>query len=200
MNLSKRKFVILTLIGVIVVVSALVTLAWNSLQNVSPSYLQVSAFTHQDNGWYSADVLYNNATLAEIGVLDSETVPNGVTEIPVTVSIWHEGGTDLKSLELIFSSNSVLSVALSVLEGSPWPTVQFQRTSDGTGVLFNAADLGLMGTATVTLKFLVEMDTAQQSMNYNIYFQLGIQNTGQFTFSNGVAETQLNIQLNRAEA
>jgi hypothetical protein len=182
---------------IIVVASILGALAWNSLQTVSPSYLQVSAFTLRF-GWYGADVLYHNATVAEIGVLDAETVPSNLNEIPVTVSISHEWGTDLKSLELIFSSNPVLSVALGVLEGSPWPPVQFQHTSDGTGVLFNVADLGFMGTATVTLNFLVEMDTGQQSMNYNIYFQLGIQNAGHFTFSKGVAEAQLNIQLTRA--
>jgi hypothetical protein len=201
MNLSRRRFLILASICVIVVASALGVLAWNSLQTFSPTYLQVSAFTQPIQfGWYGADVLYRNATVAEIGVLDSETVPSNLTEIPVKVSISHEWGTDLTSLELIFSSSSNpgLSVALGVLEGSPWPSVQFQRTSDGTGVLFNVADLGSMGTATVTLNFLVEMDTSQQSMNYNIYFRFGIQNAGHFTFSNGVAEAELDIQLTRA--
>ena len=146
-----------------------------------------------------AELVDNNAVVGNIGVLASNAVTGGATEVPVTVSISPDfGKTDLKSVELIFSSNEILNVALAVLEGNPWPRVQFQRTIDGTGILFNAADLGFMGTGTATLGFFVEMDTGQQSMNYNIHFQLTLQSSAPFTFSNEVAETQLSIQYTRA--
>ena len=191
--MSRRWWIISVLIGVVVVASGLFVYAWNSQLFVSSRYLQVSGFT-PSAGWYGANVLDHNATVASIGVLAYNGVAGNENEVPVTVSIWHEWGTDLKSLELIFSGNDAQSMALSVLQGSPWPSVQFTRTSDGTGILFYAADLGAMGTGgTVTVGFYIETNSGQQTLNYNIYFQLTFQNGGPFTFSKEIAETQLYI-------
>lgn len=198
MNVSRRWWMILALVGVVVVALGLLVLAWSSQLIVSSSYLQVSGWT-QDNGQCSAEFLDHDATVGGITVIGSNLVTLGATEIPVTVSIWHDWGTDVKSVELVFSSNVLVpNVALAVLEGSPWPSVQFHRVSDGTGVLFYAADLGFMGTGTVTLGFFIEMDYGQQSMNCNFYFRLTLQNGAPFTFSNEVAETQVSIQYSRA--
>jgi uncharacterized membrane protein len=196
-NVSRRWWMILALIGVVVVALGLLVLAWSSQLIVSSSYLQVSGWT-QGDGSYSADFLDHNATVGGITVIGSNLVTLGATEIPVTVSIWHDWGTDVKSVELVFSSNVLVpKVALSVLEGGPWPNVQFHRTSDGTGVLFKVADLGDMGKGTVTLGFFFE-DYEQYNITYNIYFQLTLQNGAPFTFSNEVAETQVSIQYSRA--
>jgi hypothetical protein len=198
MNVSRRWWTISALI-VVVVASTLVVLAGSSQLIVSSNYLQVSGWTHQDDAWWGAELVDHNAAVGSVSVLASNAVTGGATEVPVTVSISPDfGKTDLKSVELIFSSNEILNVALAVLEGNPWSRVQFQRTIDGTGIFFNAADLGFMGTGTVTLGFFVEMDTGQQSMNYNIHFQLTLQNSAPFTFSDEVAETQLSIQYTRA--
>jgi len=187
---------ILALIGVVVVASGLVVLAWSSQLIVSSSYLEVSGWT-QDNGQCSAEFLDHSATVGGITVIGSNLVTLDATEIPVTVSIWHNWGTNVKSVELIFSTDGIPNVALAVLEGSPWPSVQFHRLSDGTGVLFYAGGLASMGMGTVTLGFFIEM-YGQQSMNYNIYFKLILQNGASFTFSNQVVETQVSIQYSRA--
>lgn len=196
MNMSRRWWMILALIGVVVVALGLLVLAWSSQLIVSSSYLQVSGWT-QGSGEYNAEFLDHNATVGGITVIGSNLVTLGATEIPVTVSIWHNWGTDVKSVELIFSTDGIPNVALAVLEGSPWPTVQFHRMSDGTGVLFYAGGLGSMGMGTVTIGFFIEM-YGQQSMNYNIYFKLILQNGASFTFSNQVVETQVSIQYSRA--
>jgi len=197
MNMSRRWWMILALIGVVAVASGLLVLAWSSQLIVSSSYLQVSGWT-QDNFQCSAEFLDHNATVGGITIIGSNLVTLGATEIPVTVSIWHNWGTDVKSVELIFSTDGIPNVALAVLEGSPWPTVQFHRMSDGTGVLFYAGGLGSMGMGTVTIGFFIEMDYGQQSMNYNFYFKLILQNGASFTFSNQVAATQVSIQYSRA--
>ena len=196
MNLGRRWWVILALIGVVVVALGLLVLAWGSQLIVSSSYLQVSAWT-QGNGQCSAEFLDHNSAVGGITIIGSSLVTLGATEIPVTVSIWHNSGTDVKSAELTFSTDGFADVSLAVLEGGPWPSVQFHRTSDGEGVLFYVGGLGFVGTGTVTIGFFLEMG-AQQSMNYNFYFKLILQNDASFTFSNQVVETQVAIQYRRA--
>ena len=187
---------ILALILVVAAALGLLVLAWSSQLIVSSSYLQASQWT-QNNGSYSADLLDHNVNVGGISVIGSNLVTLGATEIPVTVSIWHYSGT-VKSVELIFSTDGIANVALDVLEGGPWPSVQFHRTSDGTGVAFSTGGLGFVGEGTVTLGFFLEMDYGQQSINYNFYFKLILQNDVPFTFSNQVAETQVSIQYSRA--
>jgi len=198
MNASSRKWSRITIvIGVIMVLSALFFLAWNSYLIVFTNSLQVSEFDIQE-GDYSADVLDGGRNVAGFFVWFPRLVYNGLTEIPAIISIWHEQGTTLKSLKLVFSSDEFLSVALNVPEGYPWPNLEFHRTSDSKSVLLYVADLGFQGTGTVTLEFFVEMQSNRQRMDLNVYFQITMQKEAPLTFSRDVAEAQVDTQTLRA--
>lgn len=194
----RRWSTIAILIGVIMVTSGLFALAWNSYLVILTNPLHVSEFINQSEGDYSADVLDNDVRVANIFVRVPKPVYGGLTEIPTLISIWHEEGTDLKSLEVIFSSNEFLSVALTVPEGNPWPSLQFHRTSDSKGVSFYVTDLGIQGTGTVTLNFLIEMQSSKQSMDFSVHFKLSMQSEAPLTFSRGVAEAQADVRTLRA--
>ncbi len=188
---------ITTLVGAIMIASALFILAWNSYLIVFTNSLQVSEFS-VENGDYSADVLDDGNRVADFFVRFPRLVYGGLTEIPTRISIWHEQGTRLKSLKLIFSSNDLLSIALDVPEGYPWPNIEFHRTSDSRGTLFYVSDLGLQGTGTVTLDFFVEMQSNRQRLDLNVYFQITMQSDAPLTFSRDIAEAQVDIQALRA--
>lgn len=194
---ARRWRRILILIGVIMIFSGLFSLAWNSYLIVFTNSLQVTEFSIRE-GDYSADVLDNGMRVADFFVRFPNLVYGGLTEIPARVSIWHEQGTKLKSLKLVFSSDDFLSVALHVPEGYPWPNIEFHRTSDSKGVLFYVADLGFQGTGTVTLEFFVEMQTNRQRLDFNVYFQVTMQKEAPLTFIREVAEAQADIQTLRA--
>jgi len=185
------------LIGVIMIFSGLFSLAWNSYLIVFTNSLQVAEFSIRE-GDYSADILDNGKRVADFFVRFPNLVYGGLTEIPAMVSIWHEQGTKLKSLKLVFSSDDFLSVALDVPEGYPWPNIEFHRTIDSKGILFYVADLGFQGTGTVTLEFFVEMQTNRQRLDFSVYFQITMQKEAPLTFSREAAEAQADIQTLRA--
>jgi hypothetical protein len=183
-------------IGIVIVMIGLLLLAWNSYLILFTHSLEVSPFVNHE-GDYSADVLDKNNRVANIFVRFPSLVYDGLTEIPVTVSIWHQESTELKSLELTFSSQEFLSVALNVPGGFPWPNLEFHRTSNSKGVLFHVADLGFQGTGTVTLDF-IEMQSSQKTLGFNLNAHLTMQKDAPFTFSKEVAESQVNVQTSRA--
>ena len=198
MGVNVKRWKIMTIsIGIVLVISGLVLLAWNSYLILFTNSLEVSPFVN-DGGDYSADVLDNGNRVADIFVRFPSLVYSGLTEIPATVSVWHQEGTMLKSLELTFSSQQFLSVALNVPEGSPWPNLEFHHTSDSKSVLLHVADLGIQGTGTITLDFFIEMQSSQQTLSFTLYAHLTMQKDAPFTFSRQVAESQVDIQTNRA--
>lgn len=197
MSASARRWRRLSiLIGVIMIFSGLFSLAWNSYLIVFTNSLQVSEFSIRE-GDYSADVVDNGKRVADFFVRFPSLVYGGLTEIPAMVSVWHEQGTKLKSLKLVFSSDDFLSVAMQVPEGYPWPNIEFHRTSDSKGVLFYVADLGFQGTGTVSSEFLVEMQSSRQRLDFNVYFQIAMQKEAPLTFSREAAEAQVDIQALR---
>lgn len=184
-------------IGAIMILSALFILAWNSYLILFTNSLQVSEFDVRE-GDYRADVLKDGQRVADLFVRFPPLVYGGLTEIPARISIWHEQGTQLKSLKLVFSSDEFLSVALNAPEGYPWPNVEFHYTSNSRDIIFYVADLGFQGTGTVTLDFFVEMQSNRQRLNLNLYFQITMQNEAPLTFSREIAEAQVDIQALRA--
>jgi len=190
----RRWSIIGASVGVFMILSGLFVLAWNSAFIVFTRRLEVSDFTDH-GGDYGANVLDYDIRVASIAI----RVPSLAysSTIPALVSIWHERGTMLKSLKLVFSSSDFFSMALEVPGGYPWPSVEFHRTSDDKGVLFYAADLGFQGTGTVTLEFSLEMQSTQRRLDLNVYVQFTMQKDAPFTFSRQVAEAQLNTQTLR---
>jgi hypothetical protein len=193
----KRWRIMMISIGIVIVMLGLLLLARNSYLILFTNSLEVSSFVNHE-GDYSADILDNNNRVANIFVRFPTLVYNGLTEIPATVSIWHQESTKLKSLELTFSSQEFLSVALNVPGGFPWPNLEFHHTSDSKGVLFHVADLGFQGTGTVTLDFFIEMQSSQKTLSFNLYAHLTMQKDAPFTFSREVAESQVDVQTSRA--
>ena len=185
------------LIGVTMIFLGVFILAWDSYLIAFTNVLMVSKFVNRQ-GDYIADVLDNSLRVADILIRLPSFVYGDVTQIPLTVSIWHELGTKLKSLRLTFSSDEILSIALDVPGGYPWPNLEFHHTEDGKGVLFYVADLGLQGSGTVTPEFLVEMASNKQRLNLNVTVQLIMQREAPFTFHREIAEAQVDAQALRA--
>lgn len=180
------------------ILAGLFALAWNSNLIVFTRSLQVNGFEPSGDGDYSADVIDGDVRVANIFVRFPSLVYGGLTRVPMRVSVWHESDTHLHSLKFVFSSNDFLSIALEVPDGYPWSSLEFHRTSDMKGVAFHVADLGIQGTGTVTLDFLVEMPSSQQGINFSFYAQITMQKDAPLAFSQQVAEAQTSIESKRA--
>jgi len=197
-TMVNRLSKIAALVGSSVLALGLFMLAWNSYLIVSTSSLNVTPFIllHEDGG-YAANVTDSrNLDVAHIYVRVPSLVYDSATSIPVLVSIWHEEGTKLNSLELVFSSGKILSMALEVAGGYPGSGLEFHRTSDGRGVVFKVPDLGLYGTGTVTVEFLTEFYV--DSLDLDVFLHFTMQRDAPLTFSKQIAEAQVSTQTSRA--
>lgn len=179
------------LTGTILILSGLFALAWNSCLIVFTRSLQVTEFVRLYEEGYAANVTDYDIRVADIFVRVPRLV-HGST-IPVLVSIWHEQGTRLNSLKLVFSSVDIFSMSLEVPDG--YPSLEFRRASDGKGVLFYVSDLGFQGTGTVTLKFFIEF--YKERLDLDVHVQFTMQKDAPLTFSRQVAEAQVNTQTQR---
>ena len=199
-NLLARPWTIIAVsTGVVMVLAGLFAWAWNSNLIVFTRSLQVNGFEPNGDGDYSADVIDSDVRVANIFVRFPSLVYGGLARVPMRVSIWHESDTHLHSLKFVFSSNDFLSIALEVPDGYPWSSLDFHRTkSDMKGVEFYVADLGIQGTGTVTLDFLVEMPSSQQRINFSFYAQITLQKNAPLAFLRQVAEAQTSIESTRA--
>lgn len=199
-NLWARPWTVVAIcLGVVMILAGLIALAWNSSFIIFTRSLQVNRFESNGDGDYSADVLDGNVRVAGIFVRFPSLVYGGLTRVPMRVSIWHESDMQLHSLKLTFSSNNFLQIALEVPDGYPWSSLEFHRMkSDMNRVEFYVADLGIQGTGTVTLDFLVEMSSSQQTMNFDFYAQITMQKNAPLVFSRQIAEAQTSIEYTRA--
>lgn len=189
---------IAALVGSSLLALGLFMLAWNSYLIVTTSSLNVTPFIllHEDGG-YAANVTDSrNLDVAHIYVRVPSLVYDSATSIPVLVSIWHEEGTKLNSLELSFSSDKILSMALEVAGGYPGSGLEFHRTSDARGVVFKVPDLGLYGTGTVTVEFLTEFYL--DSLDLDVLLRFTMQRDAPLTFSRQIVEAQVSTQTSRA--
>jgi len=193
----KRWSRIAALFGVIVLALGLFMLAWNSYLIVSTQSLNVTPFIllHEDGG-YAANVTDSgNLDVAHIYVRIPRLVYSSATSIPILVSIWHEEGTKLNSLKLVFSSSEILSMALEVAGGYPGSGLEFHRTSDGRGVVFNVANLGFYGTGTVEVEFLTQF--YEDRLDLDVFVQFTMQRDAPLTFSRQVIEATVNTETHR---
>lgn len=198
-NLRARPMTVVAIsLGVVMILAGLFALAWNPSFIIFTRSLQVSEFENDGGDGYSANVLDSDIRVAGIFVRFPRLVYGGLTDVPMLVSIWHESGRLLHSLKLVFSSNDFLRIALEVPEGYPWSSLEFHRTNNGKDVVFYVADLGVQGTGTVTLNFLVEMPSNQQNIDFNFYAQITMQKSGPLVFVRQMAEAQTSIESTRA--
>lgn len=67
------------------------------------------------------------------------------------------------------------SIALEAPRGYPWPPIEYHFTQDARGVLLNIPNLGVQGTGSVTLEFLLGVDSSrppQDSVRTDIAFSM----------------------------
>nr|MDO8132618.1 hypothetical protein [Candidatus Njordarchaeum guaymaensis] len=199
-NLWARPWIAVAIsLGVVMILAGLIALAWNPTFIIFARSLQVTAFESDGDGEYAADILDGNVRIADIVACFPSLVYGDLTRVPMRVSIWHESDMLLHSLKLTFSSDDFLQIALEVPDGYPWPSLEFHRMeSDMNGVEFCVADLGIQGTGTVTLEFLVEMPPSQQTMNFDFYAQITMRKNAPLVFSQQIAEAQTDIESARA--
>ncbi len=168
----KRKMKIVIAILVVIGISLLfgVIFAASLEMFLFTENLQVEEFKSISDDSYAADISDGGVRVANIYIRAEHPVPQALG-MPVLVSIWHSEETELDSLFLKFSGTNYIQVYLEVPGGS-WPSINFQQTSDGKGASFEVDDLGLQGTGTVTLEFLLRPFYEQHSFYFEAKFSM----------------------------
>ena len=169
----ERKMKIVIAVLVIVSMSLLcgVALASSLEMFIFTQNLQVREFELMDDDSYAADVFDGEVRVASIYIHAGRPAPQDL-DVPVLVSIWHSQETELDSLFLKFSAADYMQVYLEV-PGSFGSSIYFYQTvNDGKGAVFKVDDLGLEGTGTVTLRFLLKPFSEQHSFNFEARFSM----------------------------
>jgi len=171
-NGMKRKMKIVIAILVIIGISLLfgVIFASSLEMFILTENLQVEEFKPISDDSYAANILDGGVQVADIYIRAEHPAPQAI-DAPVLVSIGHSEETELDSLFLKFSGTNYIQVYLEVPSGS-WPSIHFQQTSDGKGVVFKVDDLGFQGTGTVTLQFRLTPFSEQQSFHFEAKFSM----------------------------
>lgn len=169
----RRNIKIATAVLVIVGISLLCSVALASRLEmfIFVENLHVEEFESVNDDSYAAEVLDGGVRVASIYIRAEHPAPQSL-DIPVLVSIWHSEETELDSLFLKFSGTDYIQVYLEVPGARPWPSIHFEQTNDGKGVVFNVDDLGLQGTGTVTLHFLLRPFSEQHSFYFEARFSM----------------------------
>jgi hypothetical protein len=164
----KLKIVIVALVVLGIAVTSAVVVASTLEMFMFTEYLDVEEFEAVDVDGYAraADVLDQGVRAANIYVRPEPPLP-GASGIPVLVAIWHSGDTEVDYLFLKFSGTQHIEVYLEAPAGQPWPLTSFHRSSDGKGAEFEVKDLGIQGSGTITLQFILKPFSQQD----NFYFE-----------------------------
>lgn len=126
--------------------------------------------------------------------------------LPLDLQIWHAGGTQLKSLQLQFSTGDVccLDVFFGAQRGYPWNPVQVNQASGLETI--SIADFGPIGAASVTIDLLLAPPYVNGNLSMSMGVQLtlqgagmviGHQYTGQFTLPLIIEPNQIVVASNR---
>lgn len=98
-----------------------------------------------------------------------------VNQLPFRLSTWHRDGTRLDSLRYhLYQADrnpQFSEFYVRTPGGTPWPEMTFERDRTGRGVHLDVPDLGVQGSGTVSLSFLLEPDESARSSES---FELGI--------------------------
>ncbi len=169
----KNKFLITLsiVLGISLLASGAVVLASNLEKFIFIESLQVEEFRSDDVDSYVAHVLDNGERVANIFVR-AEHPRTQTLDVPVLVSIWHAKDTELDSLSLKFSGETGFIEAYLEVPESSWPPVHFHHSLDGKGSTLEIHDLGLQGSGTVTLSFLLKAFREQHSFNFEVKFSM----------------------------
>jgi hypothetical protein len=169
----KLKIAIVALVVFGVVVTSAVVVASTLEMFIFTENLDVEEFeaTGINGNARAADVLDHGARVANIYVRVEPQLP-GAFEIPMLVSIWHSEDTEVDYLFLKISGTQHIDVYLEAPAGYPWPLTSFQQSTDGKGAVFEVNDMGIQGTGTVTLQFLMRTFSQQNSFYFEAKFTM----------------------------
>lgn len=154
--------------------------------------LQVEEFRPDDVDSYVAHVLDNGERVANIFVR-AEHPRTQTLDVPVLVSIWHAKNTELDSLFLKFFGETGFTEAYLEVPGGSWPPVHFHHSLDGKGSTLEIHDLGLQGSGTITLSFLLKASPEQHSFNFEVKFSMHEKALIQLTRQEAWAHTAIPI-------
>jgi len=173
MKYKTKVIMILSMVlGISLICTGTVILASSLEMFMFVESLQVEEFKPDDVDSYAVDVLDGGARTASIYIRAEHPIPQTLN-VPVLVSIWHgTGETEIDTLFLKFSvETGFIEVYLEVPEGS-WLPIRFHQSSDGKGAIFETDDLGILGSGTVTLRFLLKPWHKQQSFDFEVKFSM----------------------------
>lgn len=85
-------------------------------------------------------------------------------------SLWHEEGTEIKSLKLKLTPSVTSEIYLKTPEGNPWNPIKLQHNKDVRSIIIEVPDLGFQSKGTITLDFMVL--PLEKSDNLSIRFDI----------------------------
>jgi len=112
-------------------------------------------------------------------------------DVPVLVSIWHSEETELDSMFLKFFAGAGFIEAYLEVPGGSWPPIYFHQSRDGKGTVLEVDDLGIQGSGTVTLNFLLKAFPEQPSFNFEAKFSMHKEAFMQLTRQEAYAYTEI---------
>jgi len=172
--MKRKTKVLITLsmvLGVSLIASGVVVLASNLEKFIFVESLQVEEFKPHGDDSYVAYVLDSGVRVANIFVRVEHPRPQTL-DVPVLVQIWHSKETELDSLFLKFFGETGFIEAYLEAPGGSWPPIYFYQSRDGKGAVLEVDDLGIQGTGTVTLNFLLKAFPEQLTFNFEAKFSM----------------------------
>jgi hypothetical protein len=96
--------------------------------------------------------------VASLAVRHPDAYGTDAGPIRFSPSVWHRKDTHLDRLRYEIRAPATgtdphVEVTLATPPGGPWPEVRYGLAEDGRTTVFEADDLGFVGTGTVTLEF-----------------------------------------------
>ena len=188
----KTKVVIILsmVLGVSLVASGFVILASSMEKFIFVESLQVEEFKPQGDDSYVAYVLDGGVRVANIFVRVEYPRPQTL-DVPVLVQIWHSEETELDSMFLKFFAGTGFIEAYLEVPGGSWPPIYFHQSRDGKGAVLEVDDLGIQGSGTVTLNFLLKAFPEQSSFNFEAKFSMHKKAFMQLTRQEAYAYTEI---------
>ena len=186
------KIVLVTCLAFILIAFGVVA-ALSSLEIfVFTENLQVDGFRSIGDNANATDVYQNGVRISDIYIRTDPVNPQ-TGLIPAMCSIWHLENTELDSLQLRFSAVNPMQMYLQMLGGYPWPSIDFHQGSDGKTIIFGVDDLGVQGSGTVTIEFLIRPWQNQISFQLEVEYTLHVPALLQLTHQ--AVSTQIEIPI-----
>ena len=191
--MQRRVKIVLVTCLAFVLVAFTVVAALSSLEIfVFTENLQVDGFRSIGDNANATDVYQNGVRISDIYIRTDPVNPQ-TGLIPAMCSIWHLENTELDSLQLRFSAVNPMQMYLQMLGGYPWPSIDFHQGSDGKTIIFGVDDLGVQGSGTVTIEFLIRPWQNQISFQLEVEYTLHVPALLQLTHQ--AVSTQIEIPI-----